>query len=139
MPFCSLCGVAFGEPDQVRAHIQGSGGDHAGIGFNTAEEYITDTAPDVLDEDDDAGPAGGAAGAPADEASSPSKASKDAGLGVPEKQVEESKAEQKDDPTCPECGSNRWFDASEHTDYPYGCANCSDGSSWQVYGEEGSA
>lgn len=134
MPFCSICGVSFGDSDQVRAHIQGSKGEHAGIGFADAEQYISESPPD---DDDDADPPGGAAGAPADESLS---SQAQGGLNIPEAKAEASaSAGQNNDPTCPECGSNRWFDASEHTDYPYGCANCSDGSNWQVYGEEGSA
>lgn len=38
-----------------------------------------------------------------------------------------------DEPECPECGSGRYFDASGHTEYPYGCANCSDEETWVVY------
>lgn len=124
MASCTICGVSFGTPEQVRAHIQGSAGEHAGIGFADAAEFISD-AP--TDDDSDADPPGGAPGAPA---SSPSK---DAGLGIPQKHVEAAASEQEDDPECPKCGSNEWFDASEHTDYPYGCADCSDGTNWQVY------
>jgi len=39
MPFCSLCGVSFGTSEQVRGHIQGSKGEHLGIG------YADDEAP----------------------------------------------------------------------------------------------
>lgn len=121
---CTICGVSFGKPSQVRAHIQGSGGEHAGIGFADAEQYISD-AQEI--EADDADPP---AGPPADPPSSPSSTE---GLGVPDKHVTTPKPEQKDDPTCPECGSNRWFDASEHTNHQYGCAECSSATSWQVY------
>ena len=38
-----------------------------------------------------------------------------------------------DEPECPECGGNRYFDASEHTDYDYGCPDCSDDESWVVF------
>jgi ssDNA-binding Zn-finger/Zn-ribbon topoisomerase 1 len=38
-----------------------------------------------------------------------------------------------DDPKCPECGGNRYFDASEYTDYQYGCPDCSDEDSWVVF------
>lgn len=121
---CTICGKSFGSPEGTRGHIQGSKGEHAGIGFADAQEYITEThIEEGSGGGPDADPPGGAA----------SPASKDAGLGVPEKHVSQAQAEQKDDPECPNCGSNRWFDASEHTDYPYGCADCSDGSSWQVY------
>lgn len=125
MPFCSLCGVSFGKHEQVRAHIQGSKGEHAGIGFANAEQYISETPPD---DDDDADPPGGSA-------SSPSSSEAQGGLSIPERSVApEAKAEQKDDPTCPECGGNQWFDASEHTDYAFGCADCSSGTNWTVYG-----
>jgi len=30
-------------------------------------------------------------------------------------------------------GGNRYFDASEHTDYDYGCPDCSDDESWVVF------
>jgi hypothetical protein len=40
-----------------------------------------------------------------------------------------------DEPECPECGGNRYFDASEHTDYAYGCADCSGEESWVVFDE----
>jgi len=38
-----------------------------------------------------------------------------------------------DEPECPECGGNRYFDASEHTEYDYGCPDCSDEESWVVF------
>ena len=38
-------------------------------------------------------------------------------------------------PQCPECGGSRWFDASAHTDYEYGCADCSDEQTWVVWSE----
>lgn len=38
-----------------------------------------------------------------------------------------------DEPECPECGGNRYFDASEHTEYEYGCPDCSDDESWVVF------
>jgi len=38
-----------------------------------------------------------------------------------------------DEPECPECGGHRYFDASEHTDYDYGCPDCSDEESWVVF------
>jgi hypothetical protein len=38
-----------------------------------------------------------------------------------------------DEPECPECGGNRYFDASEHTEYDYGCPDCSDDESWVVF------
>ena len=40
-----------------------------------------------------------------------------------------------DEPECPECGGNRYFDASDHTEYDYGCADCSDDESWVVFDE----
>jgi hypothetical protein len=40
-----------------------------------------------------------------------------------------------DEPECPECGGSRYFDASEHMKYQYGCADCSDGDSWVVWNE----
>jgi len=128
MPYCDICGVGFGESDQVRAHIQGSRGEHEGIGFADAEQYISATPPSG---DDDPDPPGGAAGGAAGEASSPSKHS---GLFIPQRETSKPDAGEDDDPECPECGSNEWFDASEHTDHPFGCANCSDDNSWMVYG-----
>jgi hypothetical protein len=134
MPFCSLCGVSFGTSEQVRGHIQGSKGEHLGIGYADAEQYITESPPD---DDNDADPPGGAAGGPADESLS---SQAQVGLSIPEAKAEASpSAGQNNDPTCPECGSNRWFDASEHTDYPRACADCSDESSWMVYGDEEAA
>jgi hypothetical protein len=127
LPHCTICGVSFGTPEQVRAHIQGSGGEHAGIGFADAEQYISD-AP--IDEDGDADPPGGPPAGAAEEASKGT-----AGLDVPQRHVEGGAREQKDDPECPNCGSNRYFDASEHTDHPFGCPECSDGNNWFVYGE----
>jgi DNA-directed RNA polymerase subunit RPC12/RpoP len=124
MASCTICGVSFEKPSQVRAHIQGSGGEHAGIGFADAEQYISDAR---VEDDNSGAPPGGP---PGGAASSPSK---DAVLGVPQGRRAQAQAEQKDEPTCPECGSNRWFDASEQTDYEYGCANCSDGTNWQVF------
>lgn len=38
-----------------------------------------------------------------------------------------------DEPECPECGGTRYFDASEYTEYAYGCADCSDEESWEVF------
>lgn len=124
MASCKLCGVSFGTPEQVRAHIQGSAGEHAGIGFRDAEEYISE-APD---ETDDPAPEADPAGEPASDP--PSSPSKDGGLGVPQRAPRPSS---EDDPTCPECEGNRYFDASEHTDYDYGCADCSDADSWVVW------
>jgi len=127
---CTICGDSFGSPEGTRGHIQGSRGDHQGIGFADAQEYISETQYDPdSDGDPDADPPGGAASP----ASSPSSPSKDAGLGVPQRKRPQAQAEPKDDPECPECGSNRWFDASKHTDYSYGCADCSDRTSWQVF------
>lgn len=39
------------------------------------------------------------------------------------------------DPKCPECGGNKYFDATEHTDYDYGCPDCSNGENWVVWNE----
>lgn len=133
MPYCTICGVGFAEPEQVRAHIQGSTGDHAGIGYADAEKHISDTPPSG---DDGGDPPGDPPGGSASEASSPSK---DEGLWIPQRDVSASSAGENSDPECPECGSNRYFDASEYTDYPFGCAECSDSTSWTVYGKEGAA
>lgn len=40
-----------------------------------------------------------------------------------------------DDPECPECEGNVFFDASEHTDFEFGCPNCSDEENWVVWNE----
>lgn len=39
------------------------------------------------------------------------------------------------EPTCPGCGGNKYFDASEHTDYDYGCPECSSKEQWVVWNE----
>lgn len=127
MASCTICGVSFGKPSQVRAHIQGSAGDHAGIGFRDAADYISE-APDESSDpapeaDPDAGP----------DADPPSSPSKDEGLGVPQRSTPTPDETKETDPTCPECGGNRWFDASEHTDYDVGCADCSGEDSWVVW------
>lgn len=126
MPSCTICGVSFGTRNQVRGHIQGSAGEHAGIGFHDAGEYISDApVSDAPEQDAPAEPPAESADEP-----SPSKPDDEEGLGVPSN-VE--RPTDDDDPRCPECGSNQWFDASEVTDYQYGCAECSDGNSWQVF------
>lgn len=125
MASCTICGVSFGKPAQVRAHIQGSSGEHAGIGFRDAEEYISE-APDESAPDADA--ATDPAGDP------PSSPSKDEGLGVPQKADTGPAASKADNPTCPECGGNRWFDASA-AGYNYGCADCSSAENWTVWGQ----
>lgn len=126
MPSCTICGVAFGTRPQVRAHIQGSTGEHAGIGYADANEYISD-AP--VDEDEQGGAPADSPSAPADDGLSSD------GLGVPQKDVAQGGASQSNDPTCPECGGNRWFSASEHTDYEYGCADCSTDTNWTVWNQ----
>jgi hypothetical protein len=40
-----------------------------------------------------------------------------------------------DDPSCPECDGNVFFDASEHTDFEYGCPHCSTDGEWVVWNE----
>lgn len=40
-----------------------------------------------------------------------------------------------DDPACPDCGGSRYFDASEHTKYDYGCPDCSTEDAWVVWNE----
>jgi hypothetical protein len=40
-----------------------------------------------------------------------------------------------DDPTCPECGGNVFFDASEHTQFEFGCPTCSTDEEWVVWDE----
>jgi hypothetical protein len=40
-----------------------------------------------------------------------------------------------DDPRCPECDGNVFFDASEHTDFEFGCPNCSSEEEWVVWNE----
>ena len=125
MASCTICGVSFPKPEQVRGHIQGSGGEHAGIGFQEAEQYISDARDEAASEADPAGDP------PADPASSPSSSD---GLGVPQGKHVEADAEQKDDPTCPDCGGNKWFDAST-AGYDYGCPACSTGEKWTVWSQ----
>lgn len=38
-------------------------------------------------------------------------------------------------PTCPECQGTNLFDARPHTDgrFTFGCRDCSDGQSWEVF------
>lgn len=121
MASCKICGVSFPKSSQVRGHIQGSAGEHAGIGFQEAEDYISD-ARDEADEsaESDGDP-------PADPPSSPSSSE---GIGVPST----AGTEQEDDPTCPECGGNKWFDASK-AGYDYGCPDCSDAQNWTVWNQ----
>lgn len=39
------------------------------------------------------------------------------------------------DPVCPKCGGSNVFDASDHTDYKFGCEDCSTEDSWMVFNE----
>lgn len=125
MASCTICGTSFSTPEKVRGHIQGSGGEHAGIGFADAHEYISEAPDESAPEADPAGDP------PADPASSPSRSE---GLGVPQGKRVEAEPEQDDDPECPECGGNEWFDASK-AGYDYGCPDCSSEEKWTVWNQ----
>lgn len=124
MASCTICGVAFEKSEQVRAHIQGSGGEHAGIGFADAKDYISEARDEASPPTDSA----------TDSASEPAEESlsNEGGVGVPQ-HAQTTPDEQSTEPECPECGGNRWFDASQHTEYSFGCADCSDSDSWVVF------
>lgn len=127
MASCTICGVSFPKRSQVRGHIQGSGGEHAGIGFQEAEDYISDARDEASES------AAPDADRDADPASSPSSSEAGAdGLGVPQSKDLGPDPDQENDPTCPECKGNKWFDASK-AGYDYGCPDCSSEGSWTVW------
>jgi len=134
---CPANGCDFtGLPSAVAGHYGGKRDDaHAG-GYQTALDMLDGGESSESDGLDD-GPSTGAGGSkparagsggdnpamssPTDtEAAASATVSTDGGAS---------------EPTCPECGGSRYFDASGHTEYDFGCADCSDGSGWVVWNE----
>jgi len=119
---CPWCDYTAPTGGSVQGHITGrSDGEHKGKrGPDVAvEDLRVDTEPAESATAD----GGTADGDPVADAPETDTAATQAGAG------------DSDEPTCPECGGNRWFDASEHTEYEYGCADCSDESGWIVWNE----
>lgn len=120
---CQICERYTGSKSQVRAHIQGSKGDHEGIGFNEADNHIAETDKHVEQQGQQSG---GSESKGTGEASSPSSPSSP---GMPKNKDAK---RQTSNPDCPNCSSELYhrneLDTSryrlENNDADYACLNC---------------